>query len=130
MVVVGMSVVHVMVWCGQMCCVERVACGPWLCWGVMVERLVEPALIFCLCEARARPGGGVMVLIVMPLSPAFWERRSMCDMDGPVLVQGRAAALRCLRFRSGPWKWGSAVLLGPSPGWSNAPCWRAGRRAP
>ena len=35
-VVVGVSVVHVVLWCGPMCRQGRVPCGPRLCWRVVM----------------------------------------------------------------------------------------------
>ena len=43
MVVVGLSVGHVIVWCGPVRCVE--ACATRFCWGVVMIKLVGLAVV-------------------------------------------------------------------------------------
>ena len=78
-VVVGVSVAHVMVWCGPVRRVE--ACGPQLCWGVVMMELVGVAMVLGHREAGVRGGGGVLVLLVVPRSVALRERRPLCGVD-------------------------------------------------
>ena len=61
-VVVGVSVVHVMVWCDPVRCLGRVACGSRLCWGAAVMELVGVAVVLGHWEAGVGGGGGVLVL--------------------------------------------------------------------
>ena len=73
-VVVGVSVVHVMVWCGPVC-------GGQLRWGVVVMELVEAAVVFGHQGVGVRGGGGVLMVLVVPGSLALHEWWSLCDMD-------------------------------------------------
>ena len=102
---VGVSVVHVVVWCGRVRRVGWVACGPRLCSGAAVMKRVEVALVSGHRGAGAGVCGSVLMLLVVPRSLAVHERRPMCGLDfcgqrclcgvcRAVLVQGRGAAVR------------------------------------
>ena len=97
MVVVGVSVVRVMVWCGPVRRVGRVVCGARSWWGVVVMELVGVALVLGHWEAGVGGGGGVLVLLVDPCSLALREWWSLCGVNWMVLVEGRGAAVR--------WRW-------------------------
>ena len=77
--VVGVPVVHVMVWCGVVRRVGWVACGGWLRWGVVVMQLVGITAVFRHQGVRVGGRWGVvMVLVVSVLVPnqPFWLRGS------------------------------------------------------
>ena len=80
-VVVGLSVVHVMVWCGTVRRVGWLACGPRLCWGVVMMELVGVAVVLEHQEAGVGVGGGLVVLLVVPRALALRERRPLCGVD-------------------------------------------------
>ena len=63
MAVVGVSLVHVMVWCGP---VRFVGWLARLCWGAVVMELVGLAVVLVHWETRIGGGGGVLLLLVVP----------------------------------------------------------------
>ena len=77
MVVVGVSVVHVMVWCGPVCRVGRLACGSRLHWGVLVMELVGVAVVLGHLGVGVGGGGGVLMVLVVPRCDALREWRSL-----------------------------------------------------
>ena len=102
---VGVSVVHVMVWCGPVRRVGWFTCGPRLCWGVLVMELVGVAAVLGHQVAEVGNGGGVLMPLVVPHPLALRERRPLCNMELcgqrslcglrlAVLVQGRSAAVQ------------------------------------
>ena len=80
-VVVGVSVVHVMVWCGPVCRVGWVAYGGRLRWGVVVIQLVGVAVVFGHRGVGVGGGGGVLMVLVVPRSLALRQWRSLCGVD-------------------------------------------------
>ena len=81
MMVVGVPVVHVMVWCGVVRRVGRVACGARLRWGVVVMILVGVTVV--LRHRRVGVGGsrGVVMVLVAPRSLAPPECWSLCGVN-------------------------------------------------
>ena len=70
--VVGVPVVHVMVWCSVVRRVGWVACGGWLRWGVVVMQLVGVAAVLGhrAVGGRGGRGRGDGVGVAMPPGPA------------------------------------------------------------
>ena len=71
--VVGVPVVHVMVWCGVLRRVGLVACGGWLRGGVVVMQLVKVAVVLGHRGVRVGGCGGVEVVLVVPCPLALRE---------------------------------------------------------
>ena len=65
--VLGVPVVHVMLWCGVVRRVGWVACGGRLRWGVVVMQLVGVAVVFGHQGVGVLGGGGVVMVLVVPL---------------------------------------------------------------
>ena len=86
-VVVGVSVVHMMVWCGQVRSVGWSTCRPRLCWGGLIMVLRGPAVVLGHREARAWSGRHMLVLLLLPHSLALRERQlhaaRACEGGGP-----------------------------------------------
>ena len=80
-VVLGVSVVLMMVWCGPVRRVGWVACGARLRWGVVVMVLVGVAVVFEHQGVAVGGGGGVLMVLVVPRSLALREWRSLCGVD-------------------------------------------------
>ena len=73
-------VVHVMVWCCEVCRVGWVACGARLCWGVVVMQLVGAAVVFGHRGVQVGRGVGVVVglAVLCPLAVRqWWSGRGM-----------------------------------------------------
>ena len=98
-VVVGVFLVHVMVWCGPVRRVGCVACGVWLCWGVVVMELVGAAVVMGHPGVGVGGGGGVLMPLAVPRSLALREWWPLCSVD-----------LGGQRSLAGPPGWGAAVL--------------------
>ena len=58
-----------------------VACGFWLCWSVVMVELVGMAVVLGHWGAGDGAGGGVLVLAMVPRSPALRERWPLCSVD-------------------------------------------------
>ena len=95
--------------------VRWVACGPRLCWGVVVIDLVGVAVVLTHRGAGAGGGGGVLMPLVVPRSLALREPRPLCSLDlcgqqslcgvrRAVLVKGRAALVP-------RWQWALGRVL-------------------
>ena len=120
-VVLGVSIVHVVLWCGPVRRMGWVACGPRLGWGVVLMELVGVPVVFRHRGAGVGGGGGVLMPLLGPRILALRERQPLCGMDfcrqrslcgvrRAVLVQGRGAAVR-------RWRWPlGRVLLGVGSG--------------
>ena len=113
--VVGVCLVHVMVWCGPVRRVGWVACGDRLRWGVVVMQLVGVAVVLGHHGVGVR---GVRRLLVVPRTLALREWWSLC---GPhflhAVVPGRAAGLGCR---------GTAVVVGAGEGVAAGLPWDSG----
>ena len=105
---VGLSVVHAMVWCGLLRRVGCVSCQPYLCWGVVVKELSVVAPVLGQRGAGVGGGGGALMPVMVPCSLALREwralcglnlcgQRSLCGVRRAVLVQGWGAAVRRCR---------------------------------
>ena len=79
-VVLGVSVVHVMVWCGPVRRVGWVACWGRLRWGVVVMKLVGVAVVLGHRGVGVGGGGGVLMVLVAPRSLALREWWSLCGV--------------------------------------------------
>ena len=64
--VVGLSVVHAMVWCGVVRRVGWVACGDRVRRGMVVMHLVGVAAVLLHRGVGVRGGGGVVLVLVVP----------------------------------------------------------------
>ena len=98
-VVVGVSVIHVMVWCGPVRLVGRVARGGRLCWVVLVMERVGVAVVLGRQGVGVGGGGGVLMQMVVPRSLALpgWRPRCGVDLCGQRSLTGplsRGAAVR------------------------------------
>ena len=81
-VVLGVPVVQVMVWCGVVRCMGWVACGGWLRWGVVVMELVGVAIVLGHQRVGVEGGdGGVVMVLVAPRSLALREPWSLYGVD-------------------------------------------------
>ena len=79
--VVGVSVVHVVVWCCPVSRVGWAACGTRLCWAVVMMELVGLAVVVRHRRAASGRGGGVLVLLVVSRPLVLRERRPLCGDD-------------------------------------------------
>ena len=72
--VVGVPVIHVMVWCGVVRFVGWVAFRGRLRWGVVVMQLVGVAAVLGHRGVGVGGGGGVVMVLVVPcpLAPREW----------------------------------------------------------
>ena len=78
-----MVVVHVMVWCGEMCRVGWVVLGARLRWGVVGMQLVGVAVVLGHLGVGAGRDGGVVVVLVLPCTLALrvwwsWHGVDVC----------------------------------------------------
>ena len=80
-VVVGVSVVDMMVFCGPVPGVGWVACGGWLRWGVVVIEPVVVAVVLAHQGVGVGRGRGVLMVLVVPGSLALRQWRSLCGLD-------------------------------------------------
>ena len=71
--VVGVPVVHMMVWCGVVRRVGWVACGGRLRWGVVVMQLVGVAAVLGHRGVGVGGCGGVSMVLMVPCSLALRE---------------------------------------------------------
>ena len=78
-VMVGVPVVHVMVWCAVVHRVGWVACGGGPRWGVGVIELVGVAVV--LGHQGVEEGRGVVMVLVAPRSLALREWWSLYGVD-------------------------------------------------
>ena len=85
-----MVVVHVMVWCCEVCRVGWMACGARLCLGVVVMQLVGAAVVFGDRGVGVGRGGGVVVVLVVlcPLALREWWSWHGVGMCGRWLLAG------------------------------------------
>ena len=139
-----MVVVHVVVWCGEVCRVGWVARGARLRWGVVVMQLVGVAVVLEYRGVGVRRDRGVVVVLVGPCPLALrewwsWHGVDMCGRWLLAELPGWGAVVRW-------WWWvlvGAALLvcpgglgvvgaawLDPSPGRGAASCWPARWQAP
>ena len=80
-VVVGVSVVHMMVWCDSVRPVGWVACGLRLCLCVVMIELVGVAVVVGQRDAGVWGGRGVLVLLVVLRSLALRRRRHLWGLN-------------------------------------------------
>ena len=83
-------VVHVMVWCGEVCRGGWVAHGARLRWGVVVMQLVGVAVVLGHQGVEVRRNGGVLVVLVVPCLLALreWWSWHGADVCGRWLLAG------------------------------------------
>ena len=79
--VVGVPVVHVMVWCGVVRRMGWVAFAGWLRWGLVVMQLVGVAVVFGHRGVGVAGGGSVVVVLVVPCPLAVREWWSWHGVD-------------------------------------------------
>ena len=79
-VVVGVSLVHVMVWCGPVRRVGWVAYEGRLRWGVVVMAAMGVAVVLGHQGVGVRGGGGVQMVLLVPRSLALLECWSLCGV--------------------------------------------------
>ena len=78
---VGVPLVHVMVWCTLVRRVGCVACGGRLRWGVVVMQLVGVAVVLGHRGVSTGGGGGVVVVLVVPCPVSLREWSSRYGVD-------------------------------------------------
>ena len=69
-----MVLVHVIVWCGEVCCVGWLVCGAWLRWGVVVLQLLGVDVVLGHRGVGVGADGVVVVVLVVlcPLALREW----------------------------------------------------------
>ena len=92
--VVGVSVVHAMVWCGPVRRVWRVACVARLCWGVVVMDPTGVAVVLGRQGVQVGAGGSVLMSLVVPRSLALCEWRPLCGQRSLAEPQSWGVAVR------------------------------------